>query len=107
MKLFECRTDISWWNGFDEYLKFARKIYSIETILEIHLTHWSEEIRILQVEVTNIIILPLTSCLFHTLLESFSYVVHLLNPQINLPFNFLIQICFFHDNPTLNINYSE
>ena len=30
-----------------------------------------------------------------------------LNPQINLPFNFLIQKHFFHDNPTRNINYSE
>ena len=29
------------------------------------------------------------------------------NPQINLPFNFLIQKYFFHDNPTWNINYSE
>ena len=29
------------------------------------------------------------------------------NPQINLPFNFLIQKYFFHDNPTCNINYSE
>ena len=30
-----------------------------------------------------------------------------LNPEINLPFNFLIQKYFFHDNPTWNINYSE
>jgi hypothetical protein len=30
-----------------------------------------------------------------------------LNPQINLPFNFVIQKYFFHDNPTWNINYSE
>ena len=30
-----------------------------------------------------------------------------LNQQINLPFNFLIQKYFFHDNPTWNINYSE
>jgi len=30
-----------------------------------------------------------------------------LKPQINLPFNFLIQKYFFHDNPTSNINYSE
>jgi len=30
-----------------------------------------------------------------------------LNPQINLPFNFLIQKYFFCDNPTWNINYSE
>jgi len=30
-----------------------------------------------------------------------------LNPQINLPFNFLIQKYFFHDNPTWNINFSE
>ena len=30
-----------------------------------------------------------------------------LNPQINLPFNFLIQKYFFHDNFTWNINYSE
>ena len=29
-----------------------------------------------------------------------------LNPQINLPFNFLIQKYFFHDNPGRNINYS-
>ena len=28
-----------------------------------------------------------------------------LNPQINLPFHFLIQKYFFHDNPTWNINY--
>ena len=28
-----------------------------------------------------------------------------LNPQINLPFNFLIQKYFFHDKPTWNINY--
>jgi len=27
--------------------------------------------------------------------------------QLNLPFNFLIQKYFFHDNPTWNINYSE
>jgi len=27
------------------------------------------------------------------------------NPQINLPFNFLIQKYFFHHNPTWNINY--
>jgi len=26
------------------------------------------------------------------------------NPQINLPFYFLIQKYFFHDNPTQNIN---
>jgi len=26
-------------------------------------------------------------------------------PQINLPFNFLIQKYVFHDNPTWNINY--
>ena len=30
-----------------------------------------------------------------------------INPQINLPFNFLMQKYFFHDNPTWNINYSE
>ena len=30
-----------------------------------------------------------------------------LNPQINLPFNLLIQKYFFRDNPTWNINYSE
>jgi len=30
-----------------------------------------------------------------------------LNPQNNLPFNFLIQKYFFRDNPTWNINYSE
>ena len=30
-----------------------------------------------------------------------------LNQQINLPFNFLIQKYFFHDNPTWNINNSE
>jgi len=30
-----------------------------------------------------------------------------LNPQINLPFNFLIQKYFFHDNPPWNINYWE
>jgi len=30
-----------------------------------------------------------------------------LNPQNNLPFNFLIQEYFFHDNPTWNINYSK
>jgi len=29
------------------------------------------------------------------------------NPQNNLPFNFLIQKYFFHDNPTWNINYPE
>jgi len=29
------------------------------------------------------------------------------NPQINLPFNFLIQKYFFHDNPTWNTSYSE
>ena len=29
------------------------------------------------------------------------------NPQINLPFNFLIQKYFFYDNPTWNINYSD
>ena len=29
------------------------------------------------------------------------------NPQINLPFNFLIQKYFFHGNPTWNINYSS
>jgi len=29
-----------------------------------------------------------------------------LNPQIHLPFNFLIQKYFFHDNPTWNVNYS-
>ena len=28
-----------------------------------------------------------------------------LNPQINLPFNFLIQKYLFHDIPTWNINY--
>jgi len=28
-------------------------------------------------------------------------------PQINLPFNCLIQKYFFHDNTTWNINYSE
>ena len=28
-----------------------------------------------------------------------------LNPQINLPFNLLIQKYFFHDDPTWNINY--
>ena len=27
--------------------------------------------------------------------------------NINLPFNFLIQKYFFHDNPIWNINYSE
>ena len=30
-----------------------------------------------------------------------------LNPQINLPFNCLIQKYLFHDDPTWNINYSE
>ena len=30
-----------------------------------------------------------------------------LNPQINLPFSFLIPKYFFHDNPTWNINYLE
>jgi len=30
-----------------------------------------------------------------------------LNPQINLPFNFLIQKYLFHDNPAWNINYLE
>ena len=28
-----------------------------------------------------------------------------LNPKINLPFNYLLQKYFFHDNPTWNINY--
>jgi len=28
-------------------------------------------------------------------------------PQINLPFIFLIQKYFFHDNPNWNVNYSE
>ena len=27
------------------------------------------------------------------------------NPQINFPFNFLIQKYFFHENSTWNINY--
>ena len=35
------------------------------------------------------------------------FVTKRLNPQINLPINFLIQKYFFHDNPTWNINYSE
>ena len=30
-----------------------------------------------------------------------------LNPEINLPFNFVIQKYFFYDNPTWNINYLE
>ena len=30
-----------------------------------------------------------------------------LNPQINLPLNFLTQKYFFHDNLTWNINYWE
>ena len=30
-----------------------------------------------------------------------------LNPQNNLPLNFLIQKYFFHDSPTLNVSYSE
>jgi len=30
-----------------------------------------------------------------------------LNPQINLPFNFLIKKYIFHDNPTWKINYSK
>ena len=30
-----------------------------------------------------------------------------LHLEINLPFNLLIQKYFFHDNLTLNINYSE
>ena len=30
-----------------------------------------------------------------------------LNPQINLPFIFLIWKYFFHDNPTWNINNPE
>jgi len=30
-----------------------------------------------------------------------------LNPQINLPFNFLIRKYFFLHNPTWNLNYSE
>ena len=29
------------------------------------------------------------------------------NPQINLQLNFFIQNFLFHDNRTLNINYSE
>jgi len=39
-------------------------------------------------------------------LELFSYKIKFY-PQINLPFNFLIQKYFFHDNPTWNINYLE
>ena len=35
------------------------------------------------------------------------FVTKQLNPQIYLPFNFLIQKFFFNDNPTWNINYSE
>jgi len=31
----------------------------------------------------------------------------IINPQINLPFKFLIQKYFFHDNPTWNIYYLE
>ena len=31
----------------------------------------------------------------------------ILNPSINLPFNFLIRKYFFHDNPTGNLNYLE
>jgi len=34
------------------------------------------------------------------------FATKILNLQINLPFNFLIQKYFFHDNPTWNINYS-
>ena len=34
-------------------------------------------------------------------------VTNKLDPQINLPINFLIQKYFFHDNSTWNINYSE
>ena len=30
-----------------------------------------------------------------------------INPQINLPFMFLIQEYLFRDNPRWNINYSE
>jgi len=30
-----------------------------------------------------------------------------LNPQINLPFNVLIQKYFYHSNPTWNISYSD
>ena len=30
-----------------------------------------------------------------------------LNPQINLPYNFLIQKYLFHDNLTWNINYLQ
>ena len=30
-----------------------------------------------------------------------------LNPLINLPFNYLIEKYFFHDNPTWNIKYFE
>ena len=35
------------------------------------------------------------------------FAIKIINPQINLPFNFLIQKYFFHDNPTWNISYSE
>jgi len=35
------------------------------------------------------------------------FAIKTINPEINLPFNFLIQKHFFHANPTWNINYSE
>jgi len=37
-------------------------------------------------------------------MELINFQQNKLNPQINLPFNFLIQKYFFHDNPTWNIN---
>ena len=37
----------------------------------------------------------------------FKFATKTLNPQIKLPFNFLIQKYFGHDKPTWNIHYSE
>jgi len=34
----------------------------------------------------------------------FKFPTKKLNPQMNLPFNFLIQKYLFHDNPTWKIN---
>jgi hypothetical protein len=47
------------------------------------------------------------NCIFKKMELELKFAAKKLNPEINLPYNFLIQKYVFHDNATWNLKYSE
>ena len=84
-----------------DYLTDCVKIHQGLACTEIKLPSSSSILHVCTEQIWN--------CLFKKIeLDKFGIGIEVcykrVNPQINLPFNFLIQKYFFHDNPTWNIN---